>query len=289
VPRIKPIYAVVLVSLAILPILSVAGDEEPVITVFKDPEGDVLVDTEDRPLESASDLEQLEDKEAPESSEREYVDIIALRMGGDDTYVEFQLEMNKFILARHEYTYAIAGYSEKDPERDGKFDFLIEFNNGTTSHKVWKEGRFEKAGNISNVSILDNTINITVHRSKFSLQKREDPYLLCAFAYLDQGEGRDITLDYLISKEEEDGGFNFFDDDNLLLFQLGFFFLLFTGLLIIYNIWSKKKGEEFSGGVCPECESRLDPNLDFCPSCGRIIRGPKSNGENIDEKIPIEE
>lgn len=260
-----------LLSLSYSPV-SANEDEDP--TVFRDPEGDVVIDTENSNLQSAQDLNDLEGREAPDSTEIQYVDILALRVGGDDTYVEFQLEMSGFILARPEYTYAIAGYSQESPSRSDKFDFMIVYNNGSTSHKTWGQGRFEKAANISDITIVDNLINITVHREKFSLSSREDPYLLCAFVYLEQGKDGDKTLDYLISESEEEDGFNIFDEDNLLLLQLGFFFLLFMAILIIYNIWSKKKGEEFSGGVCPHCESKLDPNLDFCPSCGNVIRGP---------------
>ena len=264
-----------------------ASEPEPVI--FEDDKDDVYLDNEKLPIESVSALDDLEKKKAPESAERTALDIISLTVAGDDTHVRFLLEMDGYVESRPEYTYVIAGYAKQDPKRTDKFDFMLRFRNGTTSHLVWGSGMFEVAENVSNVSIDRSILNITVHRSKFSLGDREDPYSLTAFVYLDTGEGGDRIIDYLLTTEKKDGGGSLFDGDMVLIFQISFFFLLFASLLIIYNIWSKRKGEEFSGGVCPKCESRLDSNLDFCPSCGTIIRGPDAEGESKKLKMLPEE
>jgi uncharacterized OB-fold protein len=287
--RRSAIILIILVAALTAADMPYGAEPEPV--VYKDETDDVLIDSEGRPPESAEDLENIGDEKAPESSETDFLDIVSLTVGGDDTYVRFILDMNGYIISGKEYVYVIAGYSEKDPKRSNKFDFMLRFNNGTMVHMKWglDTGKFEVAENISNVSIEGNLLNMTVHRSKFSLASREDPYLLCAFVYLDQGEDKEILIDYLITGKEKSEGSSIFQGDTLLMAEIGFFFLVFTALLIIYNIWSNKKGEEIQGGVCPKCESRLDPNLDFCPSCGTVIRGPKSDNIPLTEEQLLEE
>jgi len=40
-----------------------------------------------------------------------------------------------------------------------------------------------------------------------------------------------------------------------------------------------------SGGVCPKCESKLDPKLEFCPSCGSYVKGPISDDGGVKPRI----
>jgi len=281
--------AVLLLYLLFLLPGDLVSGAEPEPKVYEDGKDDVYLDNEKEPIESVSALDDLEKKKAPDTAERTTLDILSLTVTGDDTHVRFLLEMDGYVEARPEYTYVIAGYAKKDPKRTDKFDFLLRFHNGTTSHLVWGAGMFEIAENVSNVTIDGSILNITIHRSKFSLVDRADPYALTAFVYLEGGEDGDRIIDYLLTTEKKDESNGLFDPDMVLILQISFLFLLFATLLIIYNIWSKKKGEEFSGGVCPKCESRLDPNLDFCPSCGIVIRGPDAEPEPGKVQLPPEE
>ena len=61
--------------------------------------------------------------------------------------------------------------------------------------------------------------------------------------------------------------------------------IAFAAVLIIWNIYNKKKEEEDQGGICPRCEARLDVSLDFCPSCGTFIRGPNARSKKVKPEL----
>jgi hypothetical protein len=257
-----------------VPALVPGASFENMRSSFKDRTGDVVVDDGLSPLETLSDLNALPDRKAPESKERLSVDIVELKVLENETYVSYIIETVGPIYARSEYHYIIAGYARKVVTDTDPFDFMIIVNNRTARYLVWQQGDFSVGSNVSMVDIHASTLNVTMHRSHFLLSDRDMPHLIVAIAFLDGGLSAQRISDNLIAREEKDKGGIHLTDMQILGLQIGFIVFIFIALFVIYGIWTRKKGQAFSGGVCPKCESRLDPNLNFCPSCGTMIRGP---------------
>jgi hypothetical protein len=265
-----------------VPLHALGANFENGISSFKDGTEDVVVDDGGSPLETLSDLNALSGRKAPDSKERLSVDIKSLTIMENDTYVSYILETVGPIYARSEYHYVIAGYVGPKVIDTDPFGFMIIVNNKTARYLVWQQGDFSEGANVSILDIRSNVLNITMHRRSFVLSDRDTPHLIVAMAYLDQGGSAQRISDHLVARGEEgDGGFQL-TDAQILGLQIGFIALIFVALFVIYGIWSRKKGQAFAGGVCPKCESRLDANLNFCPSCGTIIRGP--GAEKAQEK-----
>jgi hypothetical protein len=264
---------------AIMAMLSPAAEGasfENTSTVYKDPSGDVIVDDGVRALETLSDLNSLPDRKASDSKERLSVDISRLTVLENDTYISYVLEMIGPVYARSEYHYILAGYARSEVKETDPFDFMIVVNNKTATYLTWTQGDFVQGSNVTGLDIRDHVLNVTMHRSRFILGNRDTPHLIIAIAYLDQGVGRERISDHLIADEDDDGDAFKLTDAQILGLQIGFIAFVFVALFVVYGIWSRKKGQAYSGGVCPKCESRLDPNINFCPSCGTLIRGPGS-------------
>jgi hypothetical protein len=287
-----------LILLAVAVLLSVPGLSMGVVLVnekasYDDPEGDVVVDDGVAPMETLSDLGALPDRRAPESKERLSLDIRSLTVLENDTYISFVLEMVGPVYARSEYHYLIAGYAREVVADTDPFDFMIDFNNKTARYLEWRQGDFAEIGNASFVDVRANSLNITMHRAKFILDDRDTPRLVIGIAYLHQGGTAERISDHLVADEGADGGGFKLTDAQWLGFQIGITVLVILSLFVIYGIWQRKKGEALTGGVCPKCESRLDPNINFCPSCGTMVRGPGSDRapepEDRSRKPPIEE
>ncbi len=257
-----------------VPLHALGADFENGISSYEDRTEDVVVDDGGVPLETLSDLNAIDGRKAPESKERLSVDIKALTIMENDTYVSYILETVGPIYARSEYHYVIAGYVGPKVIDTDPFAFMIVVNNKTARYMVWQQGDFSEGTNVSILDIRSNVLNITMHRRSFILSDRDTTHLIVAMAYLDQGGSAQRISDHLVAREDEDDGGFRFTDAQILGLQIGFIALIFIALFVIYSVWSRKKGQAFAGGVCPKCESRLDPNLNFCPSCGTIIRGP---------------
>ena len=259
---------------------------------FKDDKGDVLTDAGLEPLETLSDLKALPDRKAPESKERLSVDIVSLRILENETYVSYVMEMEGPVYYREEYTYAIAGYARSEERETDPFDFMLVATNGTARYLLWDQGDFRVAGNVTRIDIDGNILNITMHRSRFILRQRSDPHLIVAIAQMLPVGGSERLVDHMIAeKGKDDGGFSL-GSSEILALQIMFIVIMFVVLFIIYGIWSRRKGEVVTGGVCPRCESRLDPSINFCPSCGTVIRGPeaeKAMSQEKKEKAAVEE
>ena len=240
---------------------------------------DVLSDGDKYPLEALSTVKELRGGSVPDSTEKRAVDILSLRILENDSYISYVITVDGEIRSRPEFTYMICGYEGTSTNDTDTFHFILSFSNGNGSYLQRSEGMYKKVSNLSSVSISSREINLTMHRGLFILDSRDESSIICAIAVMDPGEGKERLIDHLIEEEEEEDKWWFqnLDDLTIVMIQIGFFIIFSTFILIGYGYWMKKKGTEMEGGVCPKCESRLDANLDFCPSCGTYIRGTKAD------------
>ncbi|MFW3146498.1 MAG: hypothetical protein ACMUIE_06775 [Thermoplasmatota archaeon] len=243
--------------------------------VFKDGKNDVISDLKKGPLSRLQDLYDLGGEKAEDFEERPNVDISSLAITQNETYVSYQVTVEGKIRVDRNYTYYVCGYNRDDPELSDTFDFIIEYNNGMGSYRVWMEGDYVEKGNISSIDLKENSLNITMNRSRFVLGSTSESYIICAFTVLHVGEGKERFIDYVLTKNLKKDSELGMDDTTWMIAQIALIGFLIITTLILWNVWSKKKGLEQEGGVCPKCESRLDKNLDFCPHCGAFIRGPE--------------
>lgn len=244
---------------------------------YRDKKDDVISDLKKGPLSRLQDLYDLGGEKAEDFEERPNVDISSLTVIQNETYVSYEITVEGRIRVDRNYTYYICGYSREDPELSETFDFIIEYSNGFGSYRVWEEGDYVQKGNISSIELTDNSLNITMNRSRFLLGSTSDPYIICAFTVLHIGEGKERFIDYVLTKDLRKGSQLGMDDTTWMIAQIALIGFLIITTMILWNLWSKKKGLEQQGGVCPKCESRLDKNLDFCPHCGAFIRGPEAD------------
>lgn len=280
--RIITLICLLLLISAVRP-LAVDGATER--SNFKDDTEDVISDLKKGPLNRLQDIEGLEGEEAEDFSERPNVDIASLTIIQNDTYISFLINVVEDIQSDANYTYIICGYRSADPDHKDPFDFIIEYSSGESRYRTWEEGGYRDKGNASMTEATVNTLNITMNRNKFILGSRDDPYIICAMTILYIGEGKQRYIDFVLTEELGNGGGNDFDETTWIIAQVVFIGFLIIGFTIIWNIWSKKKGVEEPGGVCPKCEARLDQGLDFCPHCGTFIRGPEADKANPKPRI----
>ena len=250
------------------------------VVEMKDRVDDVLSDGDKAPLEALSTVKELKGGSVPDSTEKRAVDILSLRILENNSYISYIITVDGEIRSRPEFTYMICGYEGTSANDTDMFHFILSFSDGNGSYYQKSEGKYKKVSNLSSVSISSREINLTMHRGLFILDSRDESSVICAIAVMDPGEGKERLIDHLIEEEEEEENWWFQDMDDLtiVMIQIGFFIMFSTFILIGYGYWMKKKGTEMEGGVCPKCESRLDANLDFCPSCGIYIRGTKADG-----------
>jgi hypothetical protein len=254
-------------------------------TVINDDQDDVLSDLKKGPLTRLIDLGSLEGEEAEDFTEGPSVDISSLTIIQNDTYVSFILTVFGELKTDENYTYLICGYRSEEPNKEDTFDFILEYNSGTSTYKVWEEGDYVEKGNASLYEVTQSSLNITMNRSKFVLGSSEDPYTLCALTILYTGEGKQRYIDIVTTFDLDDDSSNGFDDTTWMIAQVVFIGFMIIGFTVLWNLWSKKKGMEETGGVCPKCEARLDQGLDFCPHCGTFIRGPEADKANPKPRI----
>jgi len=282
-----PPWASILALILMLISGSVAASTDR--TAYKDREGDVVVDAGEFELETLTDLDRLEDRKAPESKERLSCDIRELSVLENESYISYVIRTEGPVYSRADYRYIIAGYARPDWEATDPFDFMLVHNNGSTTYLLWEQGDFVSGPNVSRSDVIDDTLNITMHRSRFILKERSERGRVVAISVFETGGGSERFVDRVDGvASQDDEGFDL-GRTEILAMEIAFIVFMFIALFILYNVWSKKKGEAVTGGVCPKCEGRLDPNIDFCPVCGAIIRGPSSDKgslQNIVKEAP---
>ncbi len=259
------------------PVMAIKGTT---MVEMEDKVDDVLSDGDKAPLEALSTVKELKGGSVPDSTEKRAVDILSLRVLENNSYISYIITVDGEIRSRPEFTYMICGYEGTSANDTDMFHFILSFSDGNGSYFQKSEGKHKKVSNLSSVSISSKEINMTMHRGLFILDSRDERSVICAIAVMDPGEGKERLIDHLIEggKDEDKGWYQELDDLTIVMIQIGFFIMLSSFILIAYGYWMKKKGTEMEGGVCPKCESRLDANLDFCPSCGIFIRGTKADG-----------
>ena len=280
------ITAILMVSImaSILPDASGQGGEARLSTVYQDREKDVLADSKKGPLDRLMDLRSLDGKKADEFVERPNVDIGSLTIIEDMSYFSCILTVEGRIQNDANYTYLVCGYTRSDPEETETFDFILSYSGGETSYMIWEEGDYVKGSNVSLIKLEGATLNLSMNRNHFILGTSSEEYLICGIVVMYPGEGRDRYIDYVLTTGNG-GDSNTIDADTLMIIQIVFIGLLVITMFILWNFWAKKKGIEQEGGVCPKCEARLDQNLDFCPHCGTVVRGPEADRENPKPRI----
>ncbi len=272
-----PFILLTIILLVSGPVLAIKGTT---VVEMEDRVDDVLSNGDKTPLEALSTVKELKGGSVPDSTEKRAVDILSLRVLENNSYISYIITVDGEIRSRPEFTYMICGYEGTSANDTDMFHFILSFSDGNGSYLQRGEGMYKKVSNLSSVSISPKEINMTMHRGRFILDSRDDSSVICAIAVMDPGEGKERLIDHLIEEGEGEDKewYQELDDLTIVMIQIGFFIMLSSFILIAYGYWMKKKGTEMEGGVCPRCESRLDANLDFCPSCGSYIRGKKADG-----------
>ncbi len=269
--------AAIILLLLIMPATSAIDQEE---RLFKDRTEDVVRTSEKRDLSRMIDLEEVEGEDS-EILQMNQIDIRSLSIRGNDTYISFVIETVGDISNQKGISYMIAGYGVKDPRSTYPFDFRLVYSSGNATHFKLEEGKLVPGSNISSFNVNGSKLTFTMNRGKFILSDREDPYVVAAITVLDPGPGEELHIDYVISKKENGGKDPLIDETTLIMLEFIILGFAFVTVIIVWNVYMKRKGEENQGGICPRCESRLDQNLDFCPSCGMFIRGPNAKSKKI--------
>jgi hypothetical protein len=252
---------------------------------YKDREEDVISDEAKRALDRFVDIEELEGEKDNDFDERKYMDIISLSIIENDTYISFSLLTFGGIRVQKEYTYTVAGYARKDFRSTEPFDFILSFSAGNATYMRWSDGSFRTEDNISSVEVQGNALNLTMNRGRFVVASRTTPLFATAIAVLETGAGKARRIDHVETRKLEDGGSKRLDDTTIIMIQLAVFGFIFLAIMVLWNVWARKKGMDQSGGVCPKCESKLDSKLEFCPSCGSYVKGPISDGAGVKPRI----
>jgi len=243
-------------------------------TVLEDKKDDVIGDSTKLGIDNLDTLLSIDGTSQKDSAEKRATDILKFEVLQNDSYISFILTMDGDIRVRPEFSYNI-GRTAAGVNTTAPFDFVISYTNLNGSYLTWKEGRFQKEGNISRVEISGYSINLTMHRRDLGMGAGEELGDVVGYVIMDPGGEKERLIDHVYGgKEDNDKGF-VIDDFTLMMFQIVFFLSVFLVILLIYNYWARRKGMVEEGGVCPVCESRLDKSLDFCPSCGTYVRGKK--------------
>lgn len=259
--------------------------------VYKDRSGDVIWSESKRDLTRLVDLKDIEG-ETSEIDEKENVDILKFTIRENSTFITFIIETEENIGTQEQFYYVIAGYADEKPKDTEPYDIRLVFNQNNVTYYVLEDGEYNEGHPVSEFSVEKETLVIEVNKGNFAVKDGNLPASYAVFAYLDvdieQFEGYHIDH-YITSEEDEDDGSGL-DDNTIIIIQFVVLGVLFFSVLIIWNIYNKKKEEENKGGICPKCEARLDVSLDFCPSCGTFIRGPKARSKKIKPELaPVPE
>lgn len=268
------------VVIPILLIMPAFGDIDQEERVFKDDTEDVLRTSEKRDLSRMIDLEEVDGEES-DILQVNQIDIRTFTMRSNDTYVSFVIETVGEISNQKGISYMVAGYASEGPRSTDPFDFRLVYASGNATHSVLEDGDLVPGPNVSSYEINGTRLTITMNRGRFILSDREDPYVIAAISILDPGTGEDLHIDHVLTNKKKDNDEPFIDETTLIMLEFIILGFAFVTVIIVWNVYMKKKGEEAEGGICPRCESRLDPNLDFCPSCGTFIRGPKAKSRKL--------
>jgi hypothetical protein len=259
-------------------LISVHGAVDQEERVYKDKSEDVIRTSEKRDLSRMIDLEEIEGDKS-EILQVNQIDIRKLTIRGNDTYVSFSMETLGEISDQKGISYIFSGYATDDPRSTDPFDFKLVYSSGNASHLILQDGNLIPGPNVSSFEINGTRLTITMNRGRFILSDREDPFTVAAITLLDPGPGEDQHMDHALSNKKDDGSKPFIDETTLIMLEFIILGFAFITVIIVWNVYMKRKGEENQGGICPRCESKLDPNLDFCPSCGTFIRGPKARSK----------
>ena len=246
------------------------------IKIFNDDQDDGITTTVKRDLTRLVDLKDIKGEKIENLQQESQVDIDSLTIKQDDTFTWFIIQTHGDISNHEQFSYHIAGYVSEDPKETDPYDFRIIYENRTAVYYELVEGTFMASGPVSNVEIDGKMLTIQVNKGNFILSNREDPYLIAAIVVLDEGIGKDLHIDYVLTSASGNGKGDTIDETTLIMIQFGILGFAFIAVIVIWKLYLQKKGDEDQGGICPRCEARLDSNLDFCPSCGTFIRGPKA-------------
>jgi hypothetical protein len=254
--------------------------------VHKDKNGDVIWSKDRRDLTRMVDLKDI-DGEDSEINEKENVDIRKFTIRENSTFITFKIETRENIGTQEQFFYVIAGYSSDDHRSTDPYDFRLIFNQNNVTYLVLEEGEFVEGHPVSAYGVEKEILTIEVNKGNFNLQDGTIPSSFAVFAYLDvkveQFDGHHI--DFLITDDDDDKDDPLLDENSIVLIQFLILGLAFAVVLIVWNIYNKRKEEEDQGGICPRCEARLDVSLDFCPSCGTFIRGPKARSKKVKPEL----
>ena len=257
---------------------TVTGDvDEP--SEYSDPDEDVLLADDREPPYTLDDLVSIGENLGNQDEARS-IDIISLTVESNKTYITFSLQTVGKIVSDEDIVYSVAGYIGEDPLSSDRFDFLLSFTEGNGSYFEFREGKLQYVGPLSREPLIDsNRLSMTMNQNAFITSGGDDPIILYAYTlmYPPDLDSRSFYIDTLRSDSDGDDGVNGLDDMTIIMIQVGFFVFMFITIIVIYNYWLKKKGVMDQSGVCPRCEAKLDPSLDFCPSCGSFIRGPEAD------------
>ena len=251
-------------------------------SVYKDKTGDVKWSKEKRDLTRLVDLKDIEG-EPSEIDEKENVDLVKFTVKENSTFITFMIETKENIGTQDQFYYVIAGYSDDEAKNTEPYDFRLIFNQNNVSYLVFEGGSYVEGHPVSSFNVDKEILTIEVNKGNFVLNDGKVPSSFAVFAYLDveieQFEG--FHIDYIITSEDDDDDKPFLDDNTIILIQFLVLGIAFAVMIVVWNVYNKKKEEENQGGICPRCEARLDVSLDFCPSCGTFIRGPNAKSKKI--------
>ncbi len=246
------------------------------IKIFNDDQDDGITTTVKRDLTRLVDLKDLKGEKIENLQQESQVDIDSLTIEQDDTFTWFTIQTYGDISDHEQFSYHIAGYISEDQKETDPYDFRIIYENRTAVYYELVEGTFVVSKPVSNVEIDGKKLTIQMNKGNFILSGREDPYLIAAIVVLDEGIGEDLHIDHVLTSSDDNGKGDPIDETTLIMIQFGILGFAFIAVIVIWKLYLQKKGDEDQGGICPRCEARLDSSLDFCPSCGTFIRGPKA-------------
>jgi hypothetical protein len=244
--------------------------------VFKDVKDDWISTDTKRDLTRMVDLKELKGERTENLLQERQVDLVSLTIREDDTFMWFVVETVGDIGTHEQFAYHVSGYVSEDFLDTDPFDFRLIFSNGTTIYYELSDGKFKESSPVSSTDVKGSILTVQVNKGNFIIKERDTPYTITAISTLDEGTGEKLHIDYVVTKEEKKKDEPPIDDTTLIILQFVILGFAFVAVIIIWKVYLQKKGDEDQGGICPKCESRLDANLDFCPSCGTFIRGPKA-------------
>jgi len=271
----RPLHLLFIAAMAAVfcMIFQAAAVSDNVTHTYKDGTGDVISTVMKRDMTRMVDLFEVEGEVDMDFKQSNQIDIVSFSVRGNDSLISFTIETRGDIGKQEEFTYRIAGYADRNAKETQPYDFMIDVKHHNATYYELRDGRFKAAYNVSSLNISGESLTVTMNTGTFILKSPEDPYILVSIAMLDEGEGGKLFMDHATSSEASDSRSRI-DDTTLILLEFVILGFAFITVIIVWNVYMKRKGEENEGGICPRCESRLDPNLDFCPSCGTFVRGP---------------